>query len=478
MDKTLKIVTWNANGLSQSIPELEIFLNSEKIDICLIAESHFTQKSYIKLRGYCCYNAIHPANRARGGATIIIRENIKHYEETKTELETMQIASVIVQLNNYKTVRIASIYCPPRHQLKKIDYIEMFDTMGPSFILGGDFNAKNTFWGSRLTSPKGKELLSAAQQLKCDFFSGGAPTYWPSDTKKIPDLIDFFIAKGIAENYIHVENSDALSSDHSPVILIISETIILKEKPPRLYNNRTNWLLFMQLIEDNIDLQVPIKNNTQLEEEVELLITTIQKAAWNSTPFDKKTTEKNITYTEEIRNLVAKKRKARKTWHNTRAPENKTIYNQLKNKLSLLIHTTKCEALNEYLCHLSNRKENDYSLWKATKGLKRPKTQIPPIKKEDSTWARCPKEKAQLFANHLEGIFKPLPRQTAEENTHSIPRNDEQEIRPVKIKELKHEIKNLDTKKSPGYDLITGKIFQHLPDKGLKKLLHIINASF
>ena len=255
INKTLKIITWNANGLSQSIPELEIYLHSEKIDICLIAETHFTKQSFVKIRGYCCYNAIHPAERARGGATIIIRENFKHYEDTNIESEEMQIASVTVELNSYKKLRIASIYCPPRHQLKKIDYINMLNAMGPQFILGGDFNAKNTFWGSRLTSPKGKELLSAGQQLKCEFYAGGGPTYWPSDSSKIPDLIDFFIAKGISKNYVHVSDSDALSSDHSPVILTISDTIILKNKPPKLSTNKTNWDLFKKSIINNINLK-------------------------------------------------------------------------------------------------------------------------------------------------------------------------------------------------------------------------------
>ena len=161
----------------------------------------------------------------------------------------------------------------------------MLQTLGPNFIVGGDFNAKNTFWGSRLTSPKGRELLEAGQQMHCEFHSSASPTYWSTDPNKIPDLIDFFIAKGISENYIHIENNEGLSSDHSPIILTVSETLIEKENPPKLTNNKTNWESFAELVEQSINLQVPIKNPNQLEEEVELLISHIQKAAWKSTPF-------------------------------------------------------------------------------------------------------------------------------------------------------------------------------------------------
>ena len=292
-------------------------MNIEKIDICLIAESHLTGKSYTKIKGYSCYHSIHPAERVRGGATIFIRENIKHFEDVKLEIETMQIVSLSVELNNYKKLRVAAIYCPPRHQLKKDDYLSMLNRMGSNFVIGGDFNPKHTHWGSRLISPKGRELLEAGHQTNCEFHSSGIPTYWPTDTNKLPDVIDC----------PYFENNEGLSSDHSPIILTISETIIEKEKLPRLTSGNTNWGTFALVIEESIDLQVPIKNQIQLEREVELLINNIQIATWESTPPAKNKPHKNETYTQEIRNLVSK-----------------TIFNKLKNKLLKLIQETKAST--------------------------------------------------------------------------------------------------------------------------------------
>lgn len=234
MSKTLRIAIWNANGLMQHIPELELFLHTGKIDILLISESHFTRTSYAKIRGYYCYHAIHPDGKARGGSAIFIKDNINHYEEIKIEKETMQITTLKVQLKNNKKYNISAIYCPPRHNLKKDDYTELLKSLGRNFIVGGDFNAKNTYWGSRVTTPKGRELLAAGQELCCDFHSGGKPTYWPTDTHKIPDLIDFYVTKGLSENYIYVENEEGLTSDHTPVIMTLSNTVIEKE-------NRQGW---------------------------------------------------------------------------------------------------------------------------------------------------------------------------------------------------------------------------------------------
>lgn len=37
------IATWNANGILQRRHELEVFLQTEKIDICLLSETHLTK---------------------------------------------------------------------------------------------------------------------------------------------------------------------------------------------------------------------------------------------------------------------------------------------------------------------------------------------------------------------------------------------------------------------------------------------------
>lgn len=49
---------------------------------------------------------------------------------------------------------IAAIYCPPKHSIKADYYTKFFKSLGNRFIAGGDYNAKNVFWGSRLTLTK------------------------------------------------------------------------------------------------------------------------------------------------------------------------------------------------------------------------------------------------------------------------------------------------------------------------------------
>lgn len=478
MYSTLRIAIWNCNGLLSRLHELEYFLNEEQIDILLISESHLTKQSYANIKGYKFYNAIHPAERARGGSSVIIKENIQHCEESKIETDMFQLACISVNLKHHNSFKICAIYIPPKHNIKYHQYLNMLQSLGTHFIVGGDYNAKNKIWGSRLTSPKGSELYNACCKFKCEIFSGNEPTYWPSNPNSIPDLIDFYIAKGISKNYVCVQNYCGLSSDHSPVIMTLSDNIIQKPASPALINNKTNWSLFTTLLNEKINLQTPLKTKYDIEDELDNLIDSIQSSAWESSPEIQKSTYTS-TYPKEIRDLVNKKRKARKKWQLERTSENKTIFNKLCTDLKHLINESKNNTMSRYLKNLSANKDTNYSLWKATNQFNQVSPHIPPIRKPNGNWSKDAKDKSELFANHFQEIFKPLPRQTADENVMKSFKIDNKSIKLTTIEELKNIIhKDLSPKKAPGYDLITGKIMKKLPEKALKKLLYIINACF
>jgi exonuclease III len=72
-------VLWNVNGLAQHAEEVKIYVQNQKADIMLISETHFTKKSCIKIPNYSIYDTQHPDGAAHGGATIIIKNGIKHH---------------------------------------------------------------------------------------------------------------------------------------------------------------------------------------------------------------------------------------------------------------------------------------------------------------------------------------------------------------------------------------------------------------
>jgi len=75
-----------------------------------------------------------------------------------------------------------------------------------------------------------------------------------------------------------------LNSDHSPILQTLRENIIQKENNPVLVNRRTDWESFRQSLEEKINLMVPLRNEEQLDREVEIFLVDIQQSAWENTP--------------------------------------------------------------------------------------------------------------------------------------------------------------------------------------------------
>ena len=171
---------WKANGLQRHKDEIILFLKLNSIDILLISETHFTLKNYFTIPGYEICHTNHSDGTADGGTTIIIKDTIKYYELTKYEDNALQATSIKVQGFLHET-NVTAVYCPPRHNLKKEHFETFFQTLGPKFIAGGDYNCKNILWSSRLTTTKGRGLSKVLHEKNYSFLSTGTPTYWPTD---------------------------------------------------------------------------------------------------------------------------------------------------------------------------------------------------------------------------------------------------------------------------------------------------------
>lgn len=205
----------------------------------LISETHFTTKSFFKIPDYTSYHTIHANGKAHGGSAILIRSNIKHHQAQPYQMDYIQATSIVVY-DWISNITISSHYCPPRHTVKEEQFNDYLKTLGNRFITGGDYNAKHTFWGSRLTLPRGRELFKSIQAGSMNVISTGQPTYWPSDQGKVPDIIDFCITKSVAKDIISWYSCWELSSDHSPILVEISAKVRETTKKCKLHNKKTN----------------------------------------------------------------------------------------------------------------------------------------------------------------------------------------------------------------------------------------------
>ncbi len=262
----LKICFWNANGINQHKSEISDFLLREDIDVMLISETHLTNRYNFYIPGFSFHKTNHPDGKAHGGTGILIRNRMSHYALDEFSRNYLQATSIHLKCL-IGELTLSSIYCPPRFTMTKEKFEEFFSTLGDRFLACGDYNAKHTHWGSRLINPRGRQLYNILVDRKngLDFVSPRHPTYWPTDPRKIPDLIDFAISKGIVRESVTTEVSYDLSSDHSPVIITYyGATNMTKSPTDTIY--RTDWLGYKKYISSHIHTNPILQCEGDIEE--------------------------------------------------------------------------------------------------------------------------------------------------------------------------------------------------------------------
>ena len=326
----LKICFWNANGINQRKNEIVHFLQKEDIDVMLISETHLTNKYNFNIPGFVFHKTNHPDGKAHGGTGILIRRRMRHFCLEEISKDYLQATSIRIDCL-LGSLTLSSVYCPPRFKITKDKFEEFFNTLGDKFLACGDYNAKHTYWGSRLQNPKGKQLFLALVDHKnnLDFISPRQPTYWPTDPKKVPDLIDFAITKNINRYSVSVQLSQDLSSDHSPIIVMYSG-----QEPIQSHNlkYKTNWLKYKKYISSHIELK-PLDHQEEEIENAVRIFTGLVVSALERSKTLVKTTTKPLVSNSHIESLVLEKRRARRNWQNNRSPTSKQILNHAANKL-------------------------------------------------------------------------------------------------------------------------------------------------
>ncbi len=257
----------------------------ENIDIALISESHLASHSQADIRNYRLYTCNHPNDASHGGAATYVRHSTSRHELPSYRTDHLLVDCIAVNLHCGTKVTLAAEYSPPRHKILATEYKTLFKHLGNKFIAGGDYNAKHDFWGSRLTTPKGKERYRAICDTSSLAISNGRPTYWPADPRKHPDCIDFFITHGVSSAYVDLTGYNDLSSDYSALVLTLSDTIIHKGERIHLTSRYTDWNIFRAELNNRINLRVELRTPEDIDKAVSTIQESLTTSARVATPF-------------------------------------------------------------------------------------------------------------------------------------------------------------------------------------------------
>lgn len=418
------------------------------------------------------YDAKNPSGKACGGSGILIKNRIKHHVNNEYTKEYIHSISITIT-ETTGSLTVSSIYCPPKYSITEQQFTIFLQSLGSRFIAAGDYNAKHTHWGSRLVTTRGKNLLSSVSKLGLDVISTGEPTYWPTDTKKIPDLIDFGIVKNLNRSQMKAESAFDLSSDHSPSIVTLNLKAVFDENCKTLTSKNTNWLSYRKYISSHINSSIHINSSNEIDSSIKTLTDFIIKAAEASTPSQNYVPRRKKITPTDVEHLIMEKRYLRRRFQNYRAPNTKRELNKCSKKLKKLLKENKDNNFKKYVTQLTPFKATDYSLWNACKSLKRPILPESPIRLLNGEWARTNEEKSKAFADHLTEVFTPYNFKTT--LPVAVPSSETLYI-SFTLNEILNEIKSLNNRKSPGVDQITGQMMKELPKIAVLYLKKIFNS--
>lgn len=459
------------------------------IDVLLVTEAHLSEKISFRLDGYNTYATYHPDNTSHAGTAIVIKRSMKHNVLPEYRTAKIQATSVLI-FDKQSAITLSSVYCPPakkRHPgPTEDDFNSFFLTLGNRVIAGGDWNAKHTVWGSRITTTRGRQLHKSICQHQLNILSTGQATHYPTDPNKLPDLLDFFVYRGVHSQFLDIADCLDSSSDHIPQIVTMSSTIIQRPAPAYLYNNRTDWDAFHQYLHENLDLKICMKTEEDIDNATEYITKSIQTAAWLSTPpprmVSKISVNQNVPHV--IKEKILEKRRLRRVWHCSRHPADKRDFNRAAAELKRLLIDAENETLEVHLQNLtpSAPAKNEYSLWKAVKSREKPQTSQLPIKNENGSWAKTDQERAEAFALFLSTVFTTnddISEKDTNQEVKTFLESDLQLSLPVRSctpAEVRRTVHELDLKKAPGFDLITAEVLRNLPRKAFVLITSLFNS--
>ena len=190
------------------------------------------------------------------------------------------------------------------------------------------------------------------------------------------------------EKYCEITPCYDVSSDHSPLVVNLLTDVLPSHQS--VYNKSTNWETFREILKSSLITNVPLKTEMNIEQAIVYYNDTIIDSAVKSTPPQKLIREQSAL-PNYIKVKVKEKRKLRPDIQATA-------------KLKVLLKEHDDYKSQCYLLALTPTVATDYSLWKATKRLSN-NTSHNPLKYADGSCSKTNKERAEILAKYLEGVF-------------------------------------------------------------------------
>jgi len=379
-------------------------------------------------------------------------------------------------------ITLFNVYSPPDKQIN----LQPVQAEEKSWIMLVDFNSHSPSWGYPQLNAKGEDLENWMISNKVVLINKPTdpPTFY-SRTWRTTTHPDLAMATDDIHGISKREVTDQLGgSDHRPVIICIQKLLSNNNTKLRASWNykKANWDQYAEILEGKLKLLDLTKDVNQTARDFNNAVLESAKAA---IPRGRRRNYQP-NWSSKMEALHNDLSKARDDMESN--PTNTNV--QTHNKAKAMFIREKVQATrqgwHEKTASLNMDKDMQ-SLWKLVGNLNNDNSSKSKTVIEDNNKLKTGKEAANAFAElyrTTSTINMPRERvREVREETKTIlfsanEENDSSMNEPFTLKELKHAISKLKSKKAPGPDGVSTDMLKHLSNTSKKVLLKIINTSW
>lgn len=286
---------------------------------------------------------VYDRSATRPRAAILINQTLDWFPLTQfTSSDLVAVSLMVKTKNGTHEIICASAYFPgeeieaPPEAVQEL--VKHCRRRNVPYIIGCDANAHHSVWGSSDDNNRGESLLNYLFTEQVQIVNkGNRPTFVSAGREEVLDLT--LCSTGMMD-YIgqwHVSDEPSLS-DHMHIRFDITNG--LKTSRERRDKKRTDWKRFDELLSERVkDFSTPINSIEDIEQGANQLTATIKDTFEECSQILKEPRSKDQPWWND--DLERQKSKVHTAWNKVRTPENRMVYNQLRNELTDMIRTAK-----------------------------------------------------------------------------------------------------------------------------------------
>ena len=404
---------------------------------------------------------------------MIVNNSVPHH---LAKLDTtLQAVAVNISLN--KAITVCSIYLPPSLpiDIKNLDHL--IDQLPKTFILMGDYNSHNTFWGCKDTNDKGRNIEDFITRHDLVLLNDKNSTYLHPATGSYSSFDLSICSPENFPDFTWKVCDDLHGSDHFPIQ--VSEVgPSVQQHPQRWKLHKANWEQFRVNCEQSIHPNAFEDCENPAELFTSLLYSAAEKSILRTS-----TNPNKPWFNDDCKKAIAERKSVLRQFSLRPTQENLSKFKIARAKARRTIKRSKRASWRQYVSKLNSR-SSVKKTWDMIRKISGKNSSLNVghlnigddvvTSKTDIADALADTFAEKSSSSNYSAAFQKFQSKKEKTKLNFKSNNNEHYNQDFTMKELKKALKKChDT--AVGCDDIHYQFFKHLPFRSLDSLLRIFN---